>query len=289
MKIPLLTAVNFSGGRQSAFLVEAVLCGEIPKPPGMAVFFADPGMENWQTYATVRDVAARCAQEGIYFEAVQGPNLYEDLVSLGRGHQDRADNPPYWTKDSAGKIGQLTQKCTREYKIRPLDRAVRRYLSRVHGIGMQTKRLPVGCVVKWIGFGADEKHRCTEAAQKYQRLEYPLISLGLTRADIDAWFDNKGIPLPPPSACVACFSAGLRTLQEMHEERPGDWAKAVAVDEAIRYGMPGAKNPCFVSRTCIPLRTLPTMGFDASPLVERGPGPAGDDDDYACDSGVCFV
>lgn len=273
-----LTVLNFSGGKQSSCLLWMLLKGDIPRPERLLVLNADPGMENSGTYEYMDRMAKFCGESGIDFATAPGPNLYQDLIQLSASKAKRADNPPYWTLDAKGKRGQLMQKCTKHYKIAPMDRQLRRYMEANFGISAKSKRIPEGFVEKWIGFSADEERRIEPSRQKYIRFRYPLIEIGMTNADVMRYFDSIGETPPPRSVCNACFAHGSATLAEMKHDRPADWEQACRVDDSIRdlSGI-GVTEPAFVSDSCKPLRE-----FD-------GDGRAEDGDEMACDSGYCFV
>ena len=134
-------------------------------------------------------------------------------------------------------------------------------------------------VEKWIGFGADEEHRCKDSTKAYEVLRWPLIELGWNRADVVDYLESIGEPVPPPSSCVACFSRTVDDFREMACERPQDFTKARHVDETIRdMNWAGVTDPCFVSPTLKPLRQLEAEGF-----VEDDAASA------ACGEGYCFV
>lgn len=275
---PLLTVLNYSGGQQSTAILWMVLLGEIERPSEFVVLNADPGMENSGSYAHVRAMMRRCQEAGIAAETVDGPNLYEDLVQVRQHH--RIDNPPFYTTKPDGKRGRLRQKCTKHYKIAPMDRAIRRILHEKFGISLTTKSLGLGVVEKWIGFSHDEHRRVSLPSQRYVRFRWPLMEMGMTKADVRQFFIDRSLEVPPRSVCNACFANGLDTFKEMHADRPDDWAQAVAVDEAVRdLSHCGVDNPVFVSSSCVPLAELAERGFDVG----------ADTDELSCDSGYCFT
>ena len=275
-------------------------------PTHFAVINADPGMENSLTYKYNSMIRGLCEESGIRYIKAAGPNLYNDLVSL-TPETPRVDNPPYWVINDKGKIGRLMQGCTNHYKVAPMDREIRKLLYEIHGISIKSRRIP-GVVVKWIGFTAEESQRKSEPDQKYVRFEYPLIEKGIYKKDVHAFYKKNGIELPPRSVCNGCFANGLETFKEMRDNRPGDFQQAVDVDESIRHNIPGVKGDCYVSRTCIPLKQLDAQDFKLSPdqidrlknrlqpdgetlhaIGLRGSNPEGDQDEFSCDKGVCFV
>jgi hypothetical protein len=68
----------------------------------------------------------------------------------------------------------------------------------------------------------------------------------------------------------------------MYDSRPDDWAKAVAVDEAIRdLSSVGVKDECFVSGSLVPLKDLPALNFLRSDPTRFK--------EHRCNSGHCFL
>lgn len=280
---PILTSLSYSAGEQSHGLIEMVLRGHIERPHNFVVLNADPGMEDERSYEFVKLSKRRCAEAGIPFVTADGPNLYSDLILTPYVGESRLDNPPYWVKKPNGKIGRLRQKCTGAYKIAPMSRARRLLLKQLCGVSLKTKR--ISRVDVWVGFAADEANRVTAKktakGPKYLHLRYPLIERGITKARMAGYYLDHNIPKPPRSVCAACFANGLAYLQDMYLNRPGDWEKAVAVDEAVRdLRHIGIKWPVFVSSTCIPLKDLPALGFKQQDADYR---------EHRCNSGVCFV
>jgi len=283
----LLTVLLFSGGRQSTAILHMILRGEIERPPNFVVLTADPGMEMGETYSTIADLGHRCGLQGIPFEVVEGPSLHLDLLAMADPSRPpgRLDTPPYWTSGKkAGSVGQLRQGCTKHYKIRPIDRAIRRLLEERHGISRKSKRVPPGSVVKWIGFTRSEAYRIKPPRQQYLRFVYPLIDLGMHDLHVTRYYTERGLSQPPRSVCNGCFSHGLDALRDLHDNRPEDWAQAVEVDEAIRdLGKAGLKGEFYTSITLKPLQELADQGFQLEDVQEEDlPG-------WSCDSGYCFT
>lgn len=277
-----ITVLSHSAGRQSHMLLEMVLRGEIEKPFRFVVINSDPGMEDSRTYAFVRESRRRCQAAGIDYITASGPNLWVDIVNSVNNGATRIENPPFWVKKEDGSRGALSQKCTGHYKIAPMDRALRHYMAQKHGVQWNTKRIRAGLVEKWIGFAADEWHRCSESTQKYIVLRFPLIDRKIDKAMCAGYYLKHGIAMPPRSVCAACFSNGLAYFKEMYETRPLDWEKAVDVDNAVETGNDRGitQYPVFVSASLIRLRDMPAMNFGME-----------DEDltEHHCNSGVCFL
>lgn len=276
---PLITVLSYSGGVQSSALLWMVLRGDIEvDKENFYILNADPGMENSETYKYIEMMRPIVKEKGFEIIIVDGPNLYEDIINLKNTDKTRFDNPPFWTSS-----GQLSQGCTQFYKIAPMDREVRWILEKNYGISRKTKNLGDNIVCKWIGFTYDEVVRVKPSPTKYAYFDYPLIDMGMKKKDVIAYLNDNDIPIPPRSVCNACFANGLMTFSEMWNNRLDDWQQAINVDESIRdLSQVGIRQKCFVSKTKIPLKYLPTS-------VLPGILDGDIENEYSCDSGYCFL
>jgi len=272
--VPKLRVLNLSGGRQSTTIAEMIIHGDLP--PVDLCLTADTGMEHEATYAHIKDLHKRLNQAGIKAAVAPGPNLWDDLVTLGPRKATRLDNPPYWVQKENGGRGRLVQKCTKHYKIAPMDRYIRQELLRTHGINPEARRIGHNIVEKWIGFSADETSRMKLPGQKYVYFGFPLVDLGFNKDDCISYLEYRGRPVPPPSVCVACFSNPAASYKTMG---PTDFERARAVDESLsQWAQIGIKGDVYVSKT---LRRLSDIRADE----ETEP----DTDEGSCDGGYCFV
>lgn len=284
-ELPLLTVLNYSGGRQSSALLWMVLKGML-KPQGLFIVLnADPGMENSLTYDYNKMMFEECKRAGIIAYTVEGPNLYKDLVSLSETGKTRIDNPPYWTKGTGRKEGKLMQKCTQYYKIAPMDVAIRKVLEKEFGIARNNRRLGLGIVEKWIGFSSDEFERIKPPQNKYAYFRYPLIELEMDNEDVINFYIDHALPIPPRSVCNACFANGLATFKQMAQERPQDFRTAVQVDNAVRdLSQVGIDREVYVSKTLKSLEELERRGFSLEDELDEETLER-----LSCDSGYCFL
>lgn len=264
----LFTVVNYSAGRQSEWFLESILRGEI-KVHLPHVLNANPGMERSSTLERVSKMKERCDNAGIYFETVDGPNLYEDLIS-----GNCREHPPYFTEEG-GKIGHH---CTREYKIRPIRRAIRRIIRERFFMKSTFK----GMVDSLICFSADEERRVKDSSDspQYETQRYPLIEMGVTTDQTFADFERWGVTPPLPSLCNGCFAHGLRSLSQLSGR---DLVQAEKVDEAIRdEKFSGLKTgSLYINSSRKSVKELREAGFDLGDIVET--------DRHRCNSGVCFL
>lgn len=268
--------LNFSGGRQSTWLLEKLLRKEIQFRELVFVLNANPGMERQRTLDVVKEYSKRCQQAGIWFEVCKGPNLYEDIVNF-RCHE----HPPFYVRNEKGKIGKISHRCTRQYKIFPIRRAIRRICRNVYF----TKKPWSKMVNQMIGFSAEEAHRIKTAKPSdpaYIELSYPMIEMGVTVNDVVKDFKRWGVEMPSMSLCNGCFALGLREMKKMYEEGSRDWDQLVSIDRALAETVfDGLDGECFVSPTGFRVWELAGMNFELDSEIKT--------DKFMCNSGMCFV
>jgi hypothetical protein len=314
-----LTTLSFSGGRQSTWILEAVLRGEVERPDPFLVVTANPGAEKQRTYDTVAKYKTLCEEAGIAFVVADGPKLSDDLLAIQRGDKHRIDNPPMWTRaagdtipdpekqsmewandnrtlayyhdaianpdryrttrEQRGAAGQLAQCCTAYYKVAPIRRAIRTHLEKLTG----SRRVWPGIAETWIGFADHERWRAAKAKEdvRWQKLRFPMIERGIGPDRVHADWKRWGLGEPAISMCNMCPFQGIRSLRDMYENHSEDWVQAAFLDRKLRdFAAAGAKNQVFCSQTLVPLELLPILDFQV-----------GEDavSDLQCDSGLCFM
>lgn len=223
---PLLTVLNYSCGRQSHRIARGLLNGEIPFPKKLLVLSADPGNEHKDTIRIRDKTLAEFRERGIHALVAPGPKMLEDLKERKAAGATRIDNSALWTESG----GQSPQKCTRYYKIAPMDRAVRAYLAFHMGVRYPRRN----SVERWVGFSWDEQSRCKPMQQGYQQVRWPLIEMGETKEDIIEWYKRTGEEMPPPSVCNHCWANGTNTFKRIYETDPVGFERAIEFDENSR-------------------------------------------------------
>lgn len=138
--------------------------------------------------------------------------------------------------------GFLRRQCTREYKIEPIARELRR-----RGFG------PKRPVRQWIGISRDELQRQKPSRIGWMQSSWPLIERNLSRSDCLRWFTSRYPDRPlVKSACIGCPFHSDATWRRMREQSPREFSDAAEVDAAIRT-LPKLVGEAFLHRSRVPL------------------------------------
>lgn len=233
---PDLRTLSLGAGVQSTTLLLLAVEGALPKPD--AAIFADTGWEPAAVYAQVDRLEAVAREAGIDFYRVANGNIRDDIVTPGR----RFAAIPYHITHEDGTPGLGRRQCTSEYKLTPINRKVRELLG---AKPPDFRRVPKGRVCEqWIGFSTDEIGRVSDKqGLQYLQARYPLLELNMSRKDCQRWLAARGWGDTAKSACIGCPFHGNRAWRDLRDNRPDEWADAVAFDNEIRNGAaPGPRG-----------------------------------------------
>lgn len=235
-----MRVLSLGAGVQSTTLALLAADGGIEMPD--CAVFSDTGWEPAAVYRHLDWLAARLPYP---VHRVQHGNLRHDVLHPREGKQ--MANPPFFTGPAPGI---LRRQCTETYKVGPIRRKVREML----GLrpGQRAPREPV--VEQWIGISVDEAVRMKPSREAWVRHRWPLVERGMNRWDCLRWLDRHGYPEPPKSACVGCPYHSDAYWREMRDQRPEEWADAVAFDESIRGGVRGTTSTLYLHASRQPLR-----------------------------------
>jgi len=167
--------------------------------------------------------------------------------------------------DGSGAPG--IRNCTANFKIKVIAK-----WQREHG-ATKTNQAVCG-----LGISVDEIHRArSESGIPYQTLEYPLLTLRLTRQDCRNVISREGLPVPPKSSCYFCPYHTLKAWKTLRETEPELFAKSVALENTLneRRKMLG-KDSMWLTRKLRPLDEAigtaeqDAFDFDGLDMCESG-------------------
>lgn len=234
--------LNLGAGVQSSTMALMAAAREI-KPMPDAAIFADVGWEpaevyewlDWletqlpfSLYRTSRD-SERWKDKTLRDEVMMSTM---DRWAPGRDYGKTPAMPiPAFTM-SDGNVGIIQRHCTRDWKIRPIDKLSKR----LAGLKPRAKLPTEPVVTSWIGISLDEIVRAKPARpeDKWKLHRFPLaFEKQMRRSDCIAWMKAHGYPEPPRSACIGCPFHDDYEWWRIKQD-PRQWADAVEVDEKIR-------------------------------------------------------
>jgi 3'-phosphoadenosine 5'-phosphosulfate sulfotransferase (PAPS reductase)/FAD synthetase len=247
---------SFGGGVQSVALAILNVTGRVTPRADLAIF-ADPGSEEEETYRLLPVYLDWLAARGyplVTVTATEGPLL--DYL------QTRSTVIPIHSPTMLGH-----RQCTNKWKLSPIKRYVR-----AQGATM---------LIQQLGISLDEFYRVKPARDKWITNRWPLVELGLTRADCRAIIEAEGLPVPPKSACWFCPFQNTSRWQWRAINQPDQFEAACALEDTLNERQARKGKPhVYLSGQCRSLRT-----------VVSGAQMTLDDamEDGYCDGGVCFV
>lgn len=317
-----IRTLSLGAGVQSSTLFLLAAEGRIPKPD--VAIFADTGWEPAAVYQHLDRLEREVAQPaGIPILRVTNGNIRSDALdpehkfvsmptfTVGpcqtctpRGHLGTVYG---FTGEVGGKqytdftgvcprckgegvqhgIGR--RQCTAEYKLRAIMKAIRELLGYPHPM-----YIPASVYAEQqIGISRDEIGRARDAEVRYLHNQYPLLDLagaadgraGWTRSDCRRYLAAQGWESTPRSACVGCPFRGNREWRAMRDERPAEWADAVAFDYALRTVPREDGIREYLHRSCVPLDQAPIDRVTAHEWKSRQTDVFGQIADAALENG----
>lgn len=281
----VLNILNLGAGVQSTAIYLMATDGEIPFKYDAAIM-GDTGDEPDAVYAHLKWLQSL---DGPPIHVVQKGVLSHDLVH-GRGKSRRFAQIPAFSKSAdplTTKEGKLGRQCTAEYKIEPVEKAIREIV-----VGLKPRqRFPVNKfrVVQHFGISGDEIRRAgnilvrfgalpgsaltigpfnvvvpsrkkkpnARASAKWSEPRFPLLELGWGRWHAVKYLEGR-VPHPVPrSACVYCPFKSDWEWRLLKDGDAAGWAKAVELDRQLR--VPGnavnrmMRDEMYIHRSLIPL------------------------------------
>lgn len=238
-KINEPTCISFSGGRTSAYMLWRVLeAHQMSLPSEAVVCFANTGKEDEKTLEFVRDCSLNWNVPITWLEYRDTKSKFEivDFDSASRNGE------PFEALIRKRNYlpNPVTRFCTIDLKIRPIGR----YLL---SLGMADTKTEAENM-SMIGMRADEQRRAAKIADKSR---IPLVTAGVTKEDVGAFWRNQSFDLGLPNNngvtmhgnCDLCFLKGGAQVLSLIAEKPERaiwWAKMEALALALASKPSGA-------------------------------------------------
>jgi 3'-phosphoadenosine 5'-phosphosulfate sulfotransferase (PAPS reductase)/FAD synthetase len=226
-KIDEPTVISFSGGRTSAYMLWRVLQANGGLPEEALVCFANTGKEEEATLEFVRDCEKNWGVEIHWLEYRDADPAFERVTFETASRNGEPFEALIRKKNYLPN--PVTRFCTVELKIRTIHKYVKS-LGWKHNENMD-----------WVGIRADEQRR----AAKIARERTPLVSAGITKADVGKFWAEQPFDLGLPNMngvtmhgnCDLCFLKGGGQILSLIQEKPERgiwWAKMEGLALASR-------------------------------------------------------
>lgn len=241
--------ISLGAGRQSTAMVLMAAHGLISPMPDAAIF-ADTGDEPAWVYDTLRWLQGANVLPFPVIVTQRG-RLSDDLVK----GEDEARLPAF-----VKPTGMSPRQCTRNYKIRPIRRAIREFI----GAGQRGYIAP-GAVSQWIGISRDEAHRMKPSGVKFMVNRWPLIDMGMSVRDCESWLRANDYPVPWGSACAECPFIDDAFRRRIRDHDPDTWERACQTDDALRSpeNVKRFRGELYIHPSRVPLREVDLSGHTA--------------------------
>ena len=250
----MIDVIGLGAGVQSTVLYAMSCLGVLPR--ARCAVFADTG---WERRATYGHLAFLEGWGDIPIVRLSGNGSVRDhAIRQASGEGGRFASMPIVTMGVRGKIGRVPRQCTREFKIEPVERYMRRTL-----LGLKPRqRAPKTVQIRhWFGITTDEHQRINPTAATWKEHVYPFCQFPgdigipkMSRQDCIDWLEEHGLPVPVRSSCVGC---PLHSNEEWRsvKDSPAEWEDAVELDRAIRNSN-GMDSQAFLHRKARPLEEV---------------------------------
>lgn len=278
----MFRCLSLGGGVQSSVIALMADKGLFDDPLDRAIH-ADTGWDPPTTLEMVRWLQSKVSYPVDIVRSPRGSVL--DDVRNPVGEHVFTTVPVYFRKN--GKARMSSRQCTKDYKIVPVEQQVRKVLGIAYG-----KRPSKVIVEQWVGFSTDEITRVKPNAKRWIKNRYPLIELGLSRAEaVQWWYDNAGDDAPElaRSSCVGCpfhtsaeWANAAKRYPEMVEEAALAEEALTAAETAV------GRERSYLHRRLLPLREAVALDLEDAEIRERQ-GVLFEVSDEGICGGTCFT
>jgi hypothetical protein len=226
-----------------------------------AVVFSDTGAEWRTTYALIPRVRAVCSSHGLRFIAQMKPSqeVWQPFLTqrqIGqRGGQPWRETEPATIEEKAARgwyhnrapimadygskgtiVALADPSCTHNHKVLPNRQLIEDLSRERFGVGNRAWSAAVSKGERpphriLLGIAADEAHRAIdEAGPLYERNLYPLVEMGIRKADEAPILERHGLAQVHKSGCVMCKFQPLSWYWALSVVEPDQFAEVVAYE-----------------------------------------------------------
>ena len=248
---PKLRILSLGAGVQSSTMALMANEGAFGRKPDYAIF-ADTGWEPKKVYDHLKWLETQLDYPVIITKNhLKSGSIKQDLEDAAKGNGYIM--LPFFAKNTeTGKIGIGPRQCTRNYKITPINRQIRKL------IGLKDRqRFPRSLWIEvMVGISTDEAMRMKPSREKWIQNVWPLIDHKMSRQDCLDWYEGKNYKRPAKSSCIGCPYHDNTLWNEIKVETPEEFEEACRLDDMIRHTGRDPNIERYLHRKGIPLRSV---------------------------------
>ncbi len=203
-----------------------------------AIIFCDLGGERKWVYDQVEFIKVSCDRAGIPFYILKEKNLKDDYIK--NYGINRVVTIPFWSIDESGKKGKMTRHCTIDYKIVQIQNFVRWNLLGYRK-GERTRQEDIQAHEMHIGFTFEEQQRIFDSKHKLFINKFPMVEMGLVRADNYAYVREYWGLETLGSACLFCPFHTNYFFKECKDTCENDYKTILEIDNKLELGIPNSR------------------------------------------------
>lgn len=244
----MMHIISLGAGVQSSTMALMAAAGEITPMPDAAIF-ADTHAEPKAVYEWLDWLEKELPFPVHRVAKDQGIEHHMMQWRLRKGYPTIDIPIPMYVHNPDGRNGPAGRDCTRDFKVKPLERKVKELL----GLSKSDRWPTELSVVQWLGISLDEMQRMKTSVTKWQEFRHPLIELRMARWHCLEWMKKNGYPEPPRSACYFC---PFHSNQEWKDLTDDEMHRAVNFERVAQEMMslnPTLKGTPYLHRDCVPL------------------------------------
>mgnify|MGYP003115694896 CR=1 FL=1 len=215
-----LTYLSLGAGVQSSALLLMSNKGILNVPKADIAIFSDTQAEPPYVYEHLEKLHELSS---IPIITTTAGNLREDSIN------DKFVSIPVFMANDDGDKTIMRRQCTREYKIEPIQKAIRKHLGYRKGQRVKEK------VRALVGISIDEAIRMKPSRFPYITNTYPLVDARINRQMCLNILQENGWSIPQKSACTFCPYRPDSSWKEIKENSPVIWEEIVDFDRRIRH------------------------------------------------------
>ena len=220
--------LSLGAGVQSTVLALMAEHGDFGLPKPDIAIFADT---QWEPRAVYEHLEWLKTQVSFEIKTVTAGNIKENLRNGVMPDNSKFIGIPIFLTKDDGEFGLMRRQCTTQYKLKPIHQEIRMSL------GLKPRQpVPMDSKIEmWVGISVDEIARAKPTQERWIDKKFPLIELGLSRAQLHKWFQEKYPDrILPKSACIGCPYHSDAIWKDMKENDPDAFIEAVDVDIDLR-------------------------------------------------------